>query len=254
MSGKAECGPNGGKAMDIRAELAAAGESELERRGLYAALPMADLYVRMPLGEQWPLTRPNGDGRALAAFLSAAQAEQFWQTAAPGPAVIVEKVPFSRLAEAARPVGGLLVDPPGAALLLDRAELTQLAAGQIPGDLTAWLQGVDRVARQPSEILARVRRAYLHVLTGQGVGAAPRVYLLEKSEDGTQAVACFSSAATLAQFAAVRRLLQGEQPYSAALVEGEFCLRAAAGLGAYLLVDPESPWETQLEPQLVPRV
>jgi hypothetical protein len=162
----------------------------------------------------------------------------------------IAAVPFAALAAAARPVGSVVLDPAGDGVLLDRAELAQLAVGEIPGEFTAWLREMGRLARTATDTLGRLRRAQVHVITG-GQGDEQRLYLLEKSEDGTMAVPCFSAAATLAQFAEVRGLFGGHHDYAIALVSGEHCLRVAAGLGAYVLLDPESPWETQLEPSLL---
>lgn len=239
--------------MDLRAELqAAAQRAGGDSRPLYAALLASQLYVRTPLERQYVVSQPETGRRALPAFLTAEEGRAFWQQVAPGQAVELAFVDFPVLAAEARRVGGLLVDPAGTGLLLDRSELTLLAAGEIPGEFASWLQGWGRLSHQPAEVLARLRRSHVHVLTSRAAGESePRIYLLEKSEDGTLAVPCFSSPETLAQFAQVRRLSEGGSGYAVALVEGEYCLRAASGLGAYLLVDPESPWEVQLEPTLL---
>jgi hypothetical protein len=221
-------------------------------RPLYAALLASRLYVRAPLERLYAVTQPDNGRRALPAFLSEAEGRAFWGQVAPGHPVALAAVDFPQLAAEARKAGALLVDPAGAGLLLDRAELTLLAVGEIPGEFAAWLRGWGRLNHRPAEVLARLRRTYVHVLTGRARGQeSPRIYLLEKSEDGTLAVPCFSSPETLAQFAQVRRFFEGDSGYAVALVDGEYCLRAASGLGAYVLVDPESPWEVQLEPALL---
>lgn len=239
--------------MDLRAALQAAGsESGGEKRPLYAALLASRLFVRAPLERRYAVTQPQTGQRAVPAFLTAGEGEAFWHQVAPGLPVDLVEVDFPALAAEARQVGGLLVDPGETALLLDRGELTLLAAGEIPGEFAAWLRGWGRLGHEPTEVLSRLRRTYVHVITGRDRGEeSPRIYLLEKSEDGTMAVPCFSSAETLAQFGQVRRLFEGDASYAVALVDGEYCLRVAAGLGAYLLVDPESPWEVQIEPTLV---
>lgn len=237
--------------MDLRAQLEAARQSSGDSRPLYGALLASQLYIRAPLERLYAVTQPETGRRALPAFLSEAGGEAFWAQVAPGQPVELVAVDFPLLAAEARRVGALLVDPLEAGLLVGRSELTQLAAGEIPGGFTAWLQGWSRVNHQPAEVLARLRKSHVHVITGRPEGdEAPRLYLLEKSEDGTLAVPCFSSPESLAQFAQVRRLFESGSHYAVALVDGEYCLRAASGLGAYLLVDPESPWEIQLEPAL----
>lgn len=222
-----------------------------ERRPLYTALLAATVFVRAPLAAGYALTRPDTGQRAVPAFLSADEARSFWLQVAPGHAIEVEAVPFVDMAAQSRKVGGAVLDPGGAGLLLDRAEVTQLASAEVPGDLSVWLSDLGRLGRRPAEVMERLKRAHVHVITGRGPNQESRLYLLEKSDDGTLAVACFSSPETLAQFAEVRRLFEGHHDYAVALVDGEYCLRAAAGLGAYILIDPESPWETQLEPTLM---
>lgn len=241
--------------LDLRAELQAAAQPPGgDSRRLYAALLASQLYVRAPLARRYAVSQPDTGRRALPAFLTAGEGASFWSQVAPGQPVALEPVDFPALAAEARQVGGLLVDPAGFALLLDRSELMQLAAGEIPGEFAAWLRGWGRLKQQPAEVLSRLRRTYVHVLTGRARGegdSAPRIYLLEKSEDGTVAVPCFTTPETLAQFAQVRRLFEGDAGYAVALVDGEYVLRAANGLGAYLLIDPESPWETQLAPMML---
>lgn len=239
--------------MDLRAHLqAAARHTGGDSRPLYASLLASRLFIRAPLERLYAVTQPDTGRRALPAFVADEEAQAFWQQAAPGQPIETAAVDFPALAGEARKVGGLLVDPAGIGMLLDRAELTLLAKGEIPGEFAAWLRGWGRLNHQPADVLARLRRTCVHVITGRNQGeSAPRIYLLEKSEDGTMAVPCFTSPETLAQFAQVRRLFEGTTSYAVALVDGEYCLRAASGLGAYVLVDPESPWEVQLEPTLV---
>ncbi len=235
--------------MDLRAELSIHMRAAEDRRPVYGALLAGVLYVREPVERLWAVSQPGTKNRALPAFLTPGEGEAFWSAAATGQPVTMTSMPFQQLADAARQVGGLLIDPAGVGLLLDRAELTQLAAGEIPGEFTAWLQGWGRLQERTGEVIARLRRSHVHVITGRS-GESQRLYLLERSDDGTVAVPCFSSAETLAQFARVRRLFDGDPAYAVALVSGETCLRAASGLGAYLLLDPESPWELQVEPSL----
>ena len=216
------------------------------------ALLASQVFVRAPMERLFAVTQPDSGRRAVPAFRAEADGQAFWSRVAPGQPLELVAVDLPLLAAEAKRVGGLLVDPDGEALLLDRADLTMLAAGEVPGEFAAWLRGWGRLVHQPGEVLARLRRTHVHVITGRGPGdEAPRIYLLEKSEDGTLAVPCFSSPETLAQFAQVRRLFEGQGGYAVALVDGPYCLRAAAGLGAYVIVDPESPWEIQLEPTLL---
>jgi hypothetical protein len=240
------------KEMDLQAEVAAvAADPERSRQPLYRLLLAATVHVREPV-DRYALTQPDTGVRAVPAFATAAEAESFWAQAVPGrPVQGIAAVSFIALAAAARPVGGVVLDPAGDGVLLDRAELAQLAVGEIPGEFAAWLREMGRLARTATDTLGRLRRAQVHVITGKGQGDEQRLYLLEKSEDATMAVPCFSDAASLAQFAQVRGLFEGHHDYAIALVSGEHCLRVAAGLGAYVLVDPESPWETQLEPSLL---
>jgi hypothetical protein len=237
--------------MDLRAELAQVAEGR-ERRTLYPALLAATVYVRQPAHAPAALTRPDTGERAVPAFVTAADAARFWAEVSGGRPVAVEPVAFAALAAAARGVGRVVLDPAGAGVVLDRAELGALAVGEVPGELTDWLRQVGRLGRSSAEVTARLRKVHVHVLTTRNEpGQEPRLYLLEKSEDGTLAVPCFSSAQTLAQFAQVRRLAEQGGQQAVALVTGEHCLRVAAGMGAYVLFDPESPWETQIEPPLI---
>lgn|GEM_PF-3933994 len=238
--------------MSLRAELRLVGQGEAgDRRKLYGELLAATLYVRAPLERRWVVTQPGSDRRALPVFLTPEEGEAYWSALRPGELVRMAALPFMALAEEGRQVGGLLVDPEGASLLLERSELTHLAAGEIPGEFTAWLRGWGRLQDRTPEVMARLRRGHVYVISGRN-GEGQRLYLLERSDDGSMAVPCFSSAETLAQFAEVRRLFaEGGRGYAVALVEGEYCLRAASGLGAYLLLDPESPWELQIEPTLL---
>jgi hypothetical protein len=207
--------------------------------------------VRAPV-DRYALTQPDTGLRAVPAFVTATGAEEFWAEAAPGrPVTGIAAMPFVALAAAARMVGSVVLEPAGDGVLLDRADLAQLALGELPGEFAAWLREMGRLGRTATESLSRLRRTQVHVITGKGAGDEQRLYLLEKSEDGTIAVPCFSAAETLAQFAQVRGLFDGHHDYAVAMVSGEHCLRVAAGLGAYVLVDPESPWETQLEPTLL---
>lgn len=212
----------------------------------------SQLFVRAPAERLFAVTQPETGRRAVPAFRQEVEGLAFWARVAPGHSVELVAVDLPVLAAEAKRVGGLLVDPDGEGLLLDRADLTMLAAGEVPGEFATWLRGWGRLDHQPSEVLARLRRTHVHVITGhEPREESSRLYLLEKSEDGTLAVPCFSSAASLAQFAQVRRLFEGQSSYAVALVDGPYCLRAAAGLGAYVVVDPESPWEVQLEPTLL---
>lgn len=238
--------------MDLRAELARAAESG-NRRPLYPALLAATVYVRQPAGEPALLTRPDTGERALPAFVTAEDAAAFWAQATGGRTAAVEAAPFVAVAAAARGAGhAVVVDPAGAGLVLDRAELGALAAGELPGEFAAWLQQMGRMGRSSAEVTAHLRKVHVHVLTSRPEpGQAPRLYLLEKSQDGALAVPCFSSAQSLAQFVQVRRLAEQGGGQVVALVSGEYCLQVAVGLGAYVLIDPESPWETQVEPSLL---
>jgi hypothetical protein len=238
--------------MDLRAELAAvAQDPERSRRTAYAELLIATLHVRGPQPLHYAVTDPGTGRRALPAFLTAEEASRFWATAAPGAVVNLEAIGLSALAGEARQVGALVIDPMGINLVLDRSELMPLALGQIPGQFAVWLQELGRLGRSDTEVIAQLRHAHVHVITGKTSGGDPQFYLLEKSEDGTQAVPCFSSVQSLTQFAEVRRLFEGHHDYAVALVDGAYCLQAAAGMGAYVLIDPESPWEKQLEPTLL---
>lgn len=236
--------------MDLRTALHHVSQDGTEqgRRQLYHALLGAELVVRGPDPERWAVSRPDGGRRAVPAFLTEAEARAFWERATPGQPIALEWRPFLGLASEAR---AIVLDPLAAGVLLDRSELKQLAAGEIPGDFAAWMRDFARLQRLPAEVAARLKQAHLHVLTGPGPEGRPQLYLLSKSDDGTTALPCFSSAETLAQFADVRRLREGETRYGAALYSGSDCLRIAAGLGAYVLVDPESPWETQIDPPLL---
>lgn len=240
--------------MELRALLEAAAEDPAgDRQSLYAALLASPLHVRVPAATPFTVTNPQTGQSAVPAFLTAMEAEAFWREAVPGSNIAVEAISLQRLAGAVLTKGGLVIDPTGASLLIGRAELITLAAGEVPGEFAAWMREPARLGRQPAEVSERLRRSQVHVLVGKGeVGEAPRLYLLEKSEDGTLAVPCFSSPETLAQFAQVRRLFDGgETGYAAGIVSGDHCLQVAAGLGAYVLIDPEAPWETQLEPPLL---
>jgi hypothetical protein len=235
--------------MDLRTEIALAQSEGYDRDALYAALLASTLYVRTPTST-FGVSQPDTGRLALPAFLEEAEAISFWAVATPEQQPTIVSMGFPAIAEAGRSVGALVIDPMAGGLLLDRAELTHLAAGEMPGAFTAWLRSLDRLARQSSEVITQLRGSHVHVITGRGADGEQRVYLLEKSEDGTQAVACFSSPATLAQFADVRRLFEGHHDYAVGLVTGAQVMRMASGLGAYILIDPESPWETQVEPTL----
>jgi hypothetical protein len=236
--------------MNLRAFLTEAAHPDGDRAPLYGELFQCQVYVRVPDLSRWTLERPDDGVRALAAFLSAAEATDFWQRVAPGQVVQVAPIAFVKLAAEAARTGSLVLDPGGVGLVLSKGELSLLAVGEIPGELAQWLRQPERLGRTAGEVLSRVRRAHLFTLVGQAPGGEQRLYLLEKSEDATLAVPCFSSLDALAQFASVRRLFEGEQVYATALLPGERCVRTASGLGAYLLIDPESPWEEQLEPGL----
>ncbi len=238
--------------MDLRAELdAVAQEPERDRRALYRALLTAQLYVRAPAAAMYAVAQPETGLRSVPAFLTADEAIWFWSMVIKGKDHEAEPTSLRELATGAARVGGLVLDPAGAAVVVDRADLLQLAAGEVPGELTAWLRDLGRLGREPSEIIGRLRRSHVHVITGKGPDQEPRLYLLERSEDGTLAVPCFSSRETLLQFVQVRRLFEGHHDDAVSLVDGAYCLRAASGMGAYVLIDPESPWETQLEPTLL---
>jgi hypothetical protein len=238
--------------MDLREELAAAAEDAARpRQPLYRALLAAEVWAAGPGVDAYALTQPETGRRAVPAFLTEEAARTFWAGAAPGRAVPLAQMRFAELAANARTVGAVVLDPAGAGVLLDRAELAQLAAEEVPGEFGDWLRAPDRLGRASAEVLARLRRAHVQVITGKAGDEEQRLYMLEKSEDGTLAVACFSSPETLAQFAEIRRLSQKDAGYGVALVTGEHCTRVAAGMGAYVLLDPESPWETQLEPTLL---
>lgn len=237
--------------MDLRAELEALAQHPgRDRRQCYAALLGSSVYVRAPGPRLHLVTNPETGRRAVPAFLSTDEARAFWAQVTPGAPVALEEITFVALAGQARELGDVVIDPAEVNLVLTRAEVMQLAAGEIPGEFAAWMRQLDRLGRRPEEVMSRLRRAYVHVITGKGSGDEQRLYLLEKSEDGTLAVPCFTSRETLTQFAEVRRLFEGYHDHAVALVEGAHCLRVASGMGAYILVDPESPWETQVEPSL----
>lgn len=232
--------------MELRNELtAAAAEPGHDRRRLYGLLLDRKVFVRGPQPGAWAVTGPHSTDRALPVFLEEAGARSFW-----GAAAEVISMPFGLAAAEAARVGSLVIEPAGAGLLVERVDLRQLAAGETPGEFAAWMRDPARVGRPSAEVTERFRHAFVHVLVAR---AEQRLYLLSKSEDGTLAVPCFSAPERLAQFAQVRRLFDGGQNYAVALYRGEECLRVASGLGAYLLIDPESPWETQLDPILFPQ-
>lgn len=237
--------------MDLRTLLArAVADSGRDRRSLYEALLASTLWARGPEIGRWLVSNPENGQRALPLFLTEADADGFWAQAAPGSDGHAESTTLKEAAAAARRAGALVIDPMDAGFMIERVDLVPLAAGEVPGAFAAWLQEPDRLQRQPEDVSAGLGQAHLFVLAGrsEGEGEAPRLYLLTKSEDGTVAVPCFSSPATLSQFADVRRLDPLGEGYAVALYPGAECLRIAAGLGAYLIVDPESPWETQIEP------
>jgi hypothetical protein len=237
--------------MDLRALLAAGVQEGADRRPVFRQLLDTRLWVRRPAEGLLAVTSPETGQRAIPAFLTEREAVHFWQRAAGARKVVAESIAFSDLVAAALGVGAVVIDPEGAALLLTRSDLLPLAAGVVPGEFSTWLREVGRLGRDPREVSARLRASYVHVITSKGApGAEPRLYLLEKSQDGTLAVPCFASPDTLAQFGKVRGLFAGEHGYAVGMLPGEQCLRVAAGLGAYVLVDPESPWETQIEPTL----
>jgi hypothetical protein len=233
--------------MELRGLLKAAAEPGRDRRQVYAALLAADLYVRAPARTPLAVLQPDTGRRAVPAFLQQDEAERFWAQATAEP-IPVERAPLVELARAALPVGSLVIDPGGIDFLLNRAELMHLSRAEIPGEFAAYLRDLGRLSRRPAEVAGRLRRTLVHVIAGPGPDGQPRLYLLEKSDDGTLAVPCFSSAESLAQFAEVRRLFEGHHNLSVAMVEGGHVLQVASGMGAYVLIDPESPWETQLEP------
>lgn len=236
--------------MELAAVLAAADpDSRADRSRVYAALLTAEVYVRAPADRTPAVTRPDTGQQAVPCFVSPEDAVAFWRQTAPGRPAPVAAVAFGALAGQALAVGAVVLDPLGAGLMIERADLVPLAAGEIPGAFAVYLQELSRLGREPREVLSRLRQAHVHVLTGQDPQGGQRLHLLEKSEDGTIAVPCFSAPETLAQFGEVRRLA-GDQ-YGVALYSGAEVIRIAAGLGAYILVDPESPWETQLEPSLL---
>lgn len=237
--------------MDLRALLAAAADEGADRRTAFRHLLDSVLWVRRPAEGLLAVTSPETGQRAIPAFLAEQDARRFWQSLGAAPDMIAEPIAFRELAGAARGVGAVVLDPEGAGLLVTRSELLPLAAGTVPGEFGAWLSELGRLGRSPGEVEARLRRNHVHVIASKGAqGSEPRLYLLEKSQDGTMAVPCFSTAATLAQFVQVRRLFEGEHGYAVAMLTGEQCLSIASALGAYVLIDPESPWETQLEPKL----
>lgn len=243
---------------DLTRELARlAEEPDRDHLALYRAVLKVRLALRGPDPAQWTLQNAETGQRALPAFLSRAEAERFWDALTPGSPVELIELAGPAAAAAALPVGNLVLQPQGPAVMVGRAELMQLAEGEAPGDFSAWIRQWSRLERTPAEVLSRLRRAHLYVLTGQAADGAARLYLLEKSDDGTQALPCFSDPGTLAQFAQVRRIATesgvgtGSGAYRVALYQGRECLRVAAGLGAFLLIDPESPWETQVDPPLI---
>lgn len=236
--------------MDLRAELrAAADDPQHDRRRLYRLLAQSTLHVRTPMN-RWVVTNPETGGRAVPVFLSSEEATRFWSLIGPEGTISVGAVSLPEVAEQAVGIGAVVVEPGDAGVVIDRGALKQLAAGEIPGEFAAWMRDLGQLGRHPDEVLARLKRTHVFVLTGRAEGEDQRLYLLTKSEDGTTAVPCFSGRETIAQFSQVRRLFEGTQAYGVALYRGDECLRVAASLGAYVLIDPESPWETQLEPPL----
>jgi hypothetical protein len=232
--------------VDLRGELTRALTAG-DRRSLYTTLLAANVHVAQDPGlPPLALTQRETGQRAVPAFLTLADAQAFWAGAAPGRTITVRQAPFVEVATAA---GGMLVDPADLAIELNRTELTYLSIGELPGEFAQWLQELGRLSRSTAEIARRLRQTYVYAMTGRGPTGENRLYLLEKSEDGTMAVACFSSPESLAQFADVRRLPDSGE-YQVAFLPGDKVLQTAGGLGAYVLIDPESPWETQLEPTL----
>ncbi len=211
----------------------------------------ATLYMRGPELRAWAVSHPESGRRALAAFLTAGAAAAFWTQATPGRPAEIVGVSMPDLAAEAAAVGSLVVDPLGTGLVLERADLMLLARGEVPGEFSAWLRDLGRLGRQPAEVKARLRGAHVHVITGKAEQNEYRLYLLGKSDDGSLAVPCFSAAETLAQFVEVRRLREEGRPIGVAVYAGAEVLRIAAGMGAVVLIDPESPWETHLEPDLL---
>ncbi len=232
--------------------LAAAEQPETKRMALMAALIDATLYARIPAPGSWALTRPGVGQRAVPVFLTQAEADLFWRQIPTGKPLEIAELPFGLLAAEALSVGGLVLDPAGADVLIERGELRLLLNQEIPGQFTAWMQGLDRLGRNEFDVMSRLRRSHLYTLAGKDGDDQLRLYLLSKSEDGSQAIACFTSPATLAQFAAVRQLGESDQGYGVAVYQGEELVQIAQQMGVWLLVDPESPWETQLEPPLLP--
>lgn len=238
--------------MDLNAELQAVMDNpERSRRHLFRALLSAPLYVRGPQIGAWAVVHPGSGQRAVPAFLTAEAAAHFWQQALPDEPH-VQTYPLRDIAQHAVPIGGLVLEPERGGLLLDRADLRQLAVGQVPGEFGAWMRDMGRLGSLPEEVMAELRRSLVHVITGPDESGAQRVYLLAKStDDGTRAVPCFSSPETLAQFAEIRRLFTDDQRYAVAMQSGEECIRTAVEIGASLIIDPESAWETTLEPTLL---
>lgn len=239
--------------MDIDAEIQDALENpDKNRRWLYKALLSTPIHVRGPAPAAWAVTRPDTGEKAVPAFLSTDAAARFWSAISHHPPVQIHQVAFADLAELAAPVGNVVLEPIKGGLVIPRADLRQLAVGQIPGEFAAWLRGLGRLQTLPREMMDQLRQAQVHVITGQDSEGGHRLYLLSKSADGgSQAVACFSSPETLTQFASVRRLFDGTTRYGVALYSGKDCIRIAAEIGASIIIDPESAWETQLEPGLI---
>jgi hypothetical protein len=231
--------------------LAAANQPETKRMALMTALLESNLFARIPAPASWSLTRPGAGQRAVPAFLTYKATEEFWHKVPTGKPLEIAELPFALLAAEALPVGGIVLDPMGADVTIERGELRLLLNHEVPGAFTAWMRGLDRLGRTGLEVMARLRSSHLYTLAGKDADGRQRLYLLSKSEDGTQAVACFTSPETLAQFAAVRRLGESDQGYGVAIYRGEELVQIAQQMGAFLLLDPESPWETQLEPPLL---
>jgi hypothetical protein len=218
-----------------------------DRRPLYRALLGAQFWLRAPEPVRFALS--NGEMRVLALFSDEQACLSFWQGIDPGRPVQAVPYPFQEAARLAQQVGGAVIEPghpaAPAGLLIPPVDLALLAAGEVPGELTAWLASSERIGRNPGELVQRLRESLVWGLVGPGPEGEPRLYLLAKSDDGTMAVPVFSGPEALASFREVRRL--GDE-FRATLLEGARAVRIAREMGAVLLADPESPWEAEVEP------
>jgi hypothetical protein len=144
---------------------------------------------------------------------------------------------------------GCVLDPGGAAVTLNRMEMADLAAGQMPGTLTRLMLQADLDAEARAEALAILPAYRFFVIVGAEVEKPDDLGIVQyRRRDGAYVLSAFTTPEAVRTFAGVWGLVQQDGNISTDYLDGAELIRLARGRGVWLGIDAGSREQIFLSP------